>query len=90
MSGKTSFLFRLTSSEIDNLMISPPCINVAEVAILSLTVMSFFLSTFFNADLVKAAAKIPTPYSCNRIGEDSGGTICVLVVLIVFLSLLNN
>ncbi len=44
-------------------MRSPPFISVADEAITSLTVMSFFLSTFLSADLVSAAMKIPTPYS---------------------------
>jgi len=40
---------------------SPPFIKVAEVAIISLTVIYFFFSTFFSADLVEAVLKIPTP-----------------------------
>jgi len=50
-------------------MYSPPFIKVAEVAIVSLTVINFFFIAFFSADFVKAAMKIPIPYSCNRIGE---------------------
>ena len=66
-------------------MHSPPIINVAEVAITSLTVMNFFFIAFFNADFVKAAMKIPTPYSCSRIGEGILGTICISVGLIMLL-----
>ena len=66
-------------------MHSPPFIKVAVVAITLLTVMNFFFSAFFRADLVKAAMKIPTPYSCRRIGEGISGTVCISVVLIVFL-----
>lgn len=66
-------------------MHSPACIKVAEVAIPSLTVMNFFFIAFFSADLVKAAMKIPTPYSCSRIGEGISGTICISVGLIMFL-----
>ena len=56
-------------------MVSPPFINVAVVAIAPLTVMCCFFNAFFNADLVESKLKIPTPYSCNRIGEESLGTI---------------
>lgn len=66
-------------------MHSPPFIKVAVVAITSLTVMNFFFIAFFNADFVKAAMKIPTPYSCSRIGEGILGTICISVGLIMFL-----
>jgi hypothetical protein len=69
---------------MDKLMRSPPVMKVAEVAITSLTVMKFFLSAFFSADFVKAAMKIPTPYSCSRIGEDKAGTLCISVELILF------
>jgi hypothetical protein len=48
---------------MDNLIVSPPFINVAEVATTSLTVIYCFFNTFFKADLVKATLKIPTPYS---------------------------
>lgn len=65
-------------------MHSPPFIKVAEVAITSLTVMSFFFIAFFSADLVKAAMKILTPYSCSRIGEGILGTICISVGLMMF------
>ena len=65
-------------------MHSPPFIKVAEVAITSLTVMNFFFIAFFSADFVKAAMKIPTPYSCSRIGEGRLGTICISVGSIVF------
>jgi hypothetical protein len=44
-------------------MVSPPLIKVAEVAITSLTVIYCFFKAFFNADLVIALLKIPTPYS---------------------------
>jgi len=44
-------------------MVSPPIIKVAEIAITSFTVIHCFFNTFFKADLVKAALKIPTPYS---------------------------
>ena len=57
-------------------MHSPPFIIVAEVAITSLTVMNFLFNAFLSADLVKAAIKMPTPYSCSRIGEGILGTIC--------------
>ena len=70
-------------------MHSPPFIKVAEVAIASLTVMNFFFSAFFSAVFVKAAMKIPTPYSCSRIGEGIVGTICISVGLIVFLILIT-
>ena len=66
-------------------MRSPPCMNVADVAITSLTVMYFFFNAFFNADFVEAAMKIPTPYSCNRIEDGIFGTICVSTELIIFL-----
>jgi len=62
-SGKTSFFLSLTSSGMDILIVSPPFINVAEVATTSLTVIYCFFNTFFKADLVKVALKIPTPYS---------------------------
>ncbi|WP_250629696.1 hypothetical protein [Aureibaculum algae] len=65
-------------------MDSPPCISVPVVAIMSLTVTYFFLITFFKADFVNAAIKIPTPYSCNLIGVGSSGTICISVGLILF------
>ena len=90
VSGKSSFLFGLTSSGIDKVMQSLLCINVAVVAIAALTVIYCFLSTFFKADFFKAAIKIPTPYSCNRIGEEIVGTICVSVVWIVFLFFATN
>ncbi len=66
-------------------MHSPPFIKVAEVAITSLTLINFFFIAFFSADFVKAAMKIPTPYSCSRIGEAILGTICISVGLIMFL-----
>jgi hypothetical protein len=75
---------------MDKLMHSPPFIKVAEVAITSLTVISFFFNAFFNADFVKAAMKIPTPYSCSRIGEGILGTLCVSVDLIMFLIFAND
>jgi hypothetical protein len=75
---------------MDKLMQSPPFIKVAEVAITSLTVMSFFFIAFFSADFVKAAMKIPTPYSCSRIGDGISGTICVSAGLIVFLIFTND
>jgi len=59
--GKTSFFLGMTLSGINNLMVSPPFIKVAVVAIISLTVIYFFFNTFFRADLVKAELKIPTP-----------------------------
>ena len=65
-------------------MHSPPFIKVAEVAITSLTVIYCFFKAFFNADFVKTALKIPTPYSWSRIGVGSLGTICDSVELIVF------
>jgi len=65
-------------------MHSPPFSKVAEVAITSLTVMNFFFSAFFSADFVAAAIKIPTPYSCNRIGAGILGTICISVGVILF------
>ncbi len=68
---------------MDNLMYAPPFITVAEVAITSLTVMNFFFNAFFSADFVKAAMKIPTPYSCSRIGVGILGTIWVSVELIM-------
>lgn len=70
-------------------MRSPPFIKVAEVAITSLTVMSFFFIAFFSADFVKASMKIPTPYSCSRIGEGILGTICISVELIMVLIFAN-
>jgi hypothetical protein len=74
---------------MDMLMHSPPFIKVAEVAITLLTVMNFFFIAFFNADFVKAAMKIPTPYSCSRIGEGISGTICISVGLIMLLIFAN-
>ena len=65
-------------------MHSPAFIKVPEVAITSLTVMYFFFIAFFSADLVKAAMKIPTPYSCSRIGVGILGTIWVSLELIMF------
>ncbi|WP_316929336.1 hypothetical protein [Olleya marilimosa] len=41
-------------------MVSPPCIYVADVAMLPLTVMYCFFRAFFKADFVNAALKIPT------------------------------
>ena len=70
-------------------MRSPPFNKVAEVAITSFTVMNFFFSAFFSADFVKAAMKIPTPYSCSRIGEGIVGTICISVGLILFFILIT-
>jgi hypothetical protein len=58
--------------------------KVADVAMAPLTVICLFFSAFFNADLVMAATKIPTPYSCSRIGEGIFGTICVSTDSIVF------
>ena len=79
-----SFFFGLASSKIDKRMHSPPFINVAVEATTSLTVIYCFFSAFFNADFVKAAWKIPTPYSWSRIGVSSLGTIwdsvCVMVI----------
>ena len=70
-------------------MRSPAFIKVAEVAITPLTVMNFFFIAFFSADFVKAAMKIPTPYSCSRIGECISGTICISVGLIMLLFFAN-
>jgi hypothetical protein len=53
--------FLLFALGIDKLMLSPPFISVAVVAILPFTVTYCFLSTFFSADFVKAAKKTPTP-----------------------------
>ena len=72
----------LISSGIDKVICSPPCIKVAEDAMIPLTVINSFFNTFFKADLVKAATKTPTPYSCRRIGVGMLGTICVSVVVI--------
>lgn len=47
--------------------------------------MYLFFRAFFRADFVKAAWKIPTPYSCRRRGAAILGTICISVVLILFL-----
>jgi len=74
---------------MDMLIYSPPFIKVAEVAITLLTVMNFFFIAFFSADFVKAAMKIPTPYSCSRIGEGISGTICISVGLIMLLIIAN-
>ena len=63
LSGKTSLFLALAFSGIDNLIVSPPLIKVAEEAITSLTVIYFFFKAFFKADLVKATLKIPVPYS---------------------------
>jgi len=68
---------------MDKLIVSPPFINVAEVATTSLTVIYCFFNTFFRADLVKATLKIPTPYSCSRTGVGSFGTIWVSVGWII-------
>jgi len=65
-------------------MVSPPFIKVAEVAIISLTVIYFFFNAFFKADLVKATLKIPIPYSWSRTGVGSLGTICDSVELMMF------
>ena len=70
-------------------MHSPPIIKVAVVAITLLTVMSFLFIAFFSADFVKAAMKIPTPYSCSRIGECILGTMCISVGLFMSLSFAN-
>ena len=51
----------------------------------SLTVIYCFFNAFFNADLVKAASKIPTPYSWSRIGAGSLRTIWDSVGLVLFL-----
>ncbi len=69
---------------MDKLMHSPPFIKVAEVAITSLTVIYCFFNAFFNADFVKTALKIPTPYSWRRIGVGSLRTIWDSVGLIMF------
>lgn len=53
----------LISVGIFNLIVSPPFINVAEVATFPFTVIYPFFKAFFNDDFVKAATKIPTPYS---------------------------
>jgi hypothetical protein len=71
-------------------MHSPPFIKVAEVAITSLIVTNFFFKAFLSADFVKAAMKIPAPYSCSRIGDCILGTICVSVGLIMFLIFVYN
>ncbi len=68
-------------------MRSPPYMKVAEVAIAPLTVICLFFSAFFNADLVMTATKIPTPYSCSRIGEGIFGTRCVSTESILFFCL---
>lgn len=60
-----------------NSICSPPCIKVAVVAIMPLTVIRFFFKAFLRADFVEAAMKMPTPYSCNRIGAGILGTVCV-------------
>jgi hypothetical protein len=48
-----------------------------------------FFNAFFNADFVKAAMKIPTPYSWSRIGVEISGTIWVSIGLIMFLMFAN-
>ena len=70
-------------------MHSPPFIKVAVVAITSLTKISFFFNAFFRADFVIAPMKIPTPYSCSRIGQGKLGTLCISVGLIMFLNFAN-
>lgn len=75
---------------MNNRMYSPPFIKVAEVAMIVLTVMYFFFNAFFSADFVKAAIKMPTPYSCSRMGVGIVGTIWVSVELILFLGLLMS
>jgi len=62
-SGKISLFLGLTSFGMNILIVSPPLIKVAEVAITLLTLMYFFFNAFFNADLVIVTLKIPTPYS---------------------------
>ena len=47
----------------NNVIVSPPFIKVAVVAIVPLTVISSFFNVFFNADLVVIVSKIPTPYA---------------------------
>jgi len=84
-SGKINFFLKLTFSGIDNLIVSPPFIKVAEVAITSLTVIYCFFKAFFKADFVKATSKIPIPYSWSRMGAGSLGTICNSVGLMIFL-----
>jgi hypothetical protein len=77
---------------MDKLIHSPPFINVAELAIASLTITNFFFIAFFSADFVKTALKIPTPYSCSRTGEGILGTICIsvgLIMIFVFAKMLN-
>jgi len=69
---------------MDKLMHSPPFIKVAVVAITSLTVIYCFFNAFFNADFVKTALKIPTPYSWSRIGIGSLGTIWDSLGLMMF------
>ena len=71
-------------------MHSPPIIIVAEVAITSLTLIYCFFSAFFNADFVKTASKIPTPYSWSRIGLSSLGTIWDSVGLMMLFYMIVN
>jgi len=65
-------------------MRSPPFMKVAVVAITSLTVIYCFFNAFFNADFVKTALKIPTPYSWSRIGVSCFGTIWNSIGLMKF------
>ena len=74
---------------MDNLMVSPPWRKVAVVAIPSFTEMNFFFMAFFRADFVKAARKIPTPYSVNRMGVGRLGTVWVSVVWMVLMDQLS-
>jgi len=69
---------------MDKRMHSSPFIKVAEVAITSLTVIYCFFKAFFNADFVKTAVKIPTPYSWSRIGVDRLGAIWDSIGLMMF------
>jgi len=74
-----SFLLGLIGAGMDKRMRSPPFIKVAVEAITSFTVTYFLVSAFLSADFVRAPVKIPTPYSCNRIGVGMLGTIWVSV-----------
>ena len=90
-SGKTNSFLGFICSGIESVMCSPPLIKVAVVATVLFTLIYSFFKAFFNADLVGIVLKIPTPYSCSRIGVGILGTICVSVFKIdcVYRILLN-
>jgi len=76
----------LVTSGIVKVKVSPPFIKVAVEAILPLTKIYCFFKAFFKADFVGIKLKIPTPYSCRRIGVGNFGTVCNSCFIILSLN----